>query len=153
MAPSRGCIILWFTAWTISGTECAPARNADSWPAEKSIDHWRAWRTELCGSTEWWTHWTVVSSIWFICCRALLVAYAFVRFSIVGYIQRCNGRPTVTKVTLANNQFSFQDKMDVILYENTFTIAHYSTPCVSFFFKEQLITKGTIFIRPSRNGI
>jgi len=39
--------------------------------------HWQiywssAWRTEGCGSTEWWTNWTVVLTIWFVCYHALV---------------------------------------------------------------------------------
>jgi len=60
--------------------------NLDQQIIDKSIDHW-SWQTEGCGLTELWSHWTVVLTIWFICCRALLcsvcVLITFMRFAIV----------------------------------------------------------------------
>jgi len=73
----RACIAFRFPIWTISRTECAPAQVllGESWPTDhRQVYCSVAWQTEGCGSTssEWWTHWTVVLTIWFICCRALL---------------------------------------------------------------------------------
>jgi len=47
------------------------------------------WRTECCGSSEWWTYWTVDLTITFISCRALLcsvcVPRTCVNFAIIVY--------------------------------------------------------------------
>ena len=38
----------------------------ESWPTDHRHFYWSlAWQTEGCGSTEWWTHWTVVLTIRF----------------------------------------------------------------------------------------
>jgi len=45
----------------------------ESWPTDHRHIYWSlARQTEGCGLTEWWTHWTVVLIIWFICCRVLM---------------------------------------------------------------------------------
>ena len=40
----------------------------ECWPTDHRQVYWPvAWQTEGCGSSEWWTHLTVVLIIWFIC--------------------------------------------------------------------------------------
>jgi len=63
------------------GTDFRPGRSqrpsayllGESWSSDHRQIYWSlAWQTEGCGSTEWWTYWTVVLTSWFICCSALL---------------------------------------------------------------------------------
>ena len=42
------------------------------WATLKNLDWLIDWLIEGCGSTKWWTHRTVVLTIWFICYRVLL---------------------------------------------------------------------------------
>jgi len=68
---SRACIALNFQP------ERSQRQSAhllgESWPTDHRQIYWSlAWQTEGSGSTEWWTHWTIVLTIWFICCSALL---------------------------------------------------------------------------------
>jgi len=68
--------------------ECAPAgrvltNRSSTSPLNSGATDWRQY------SSEWWTHWTVVLNIWFICSHALLcnvslcVLRTCVRFAIV----------------------------------------------------------------------
>jgi len=54
---------------------------------------------------------------------------------------------------MANNHFTFQDKMvkwmsSCVKKLFTFKMTYYSALCVSLLFNEELITKGTVFIGP-----
>jgi len=58
----------------------------ESWLTDHGQIWSLAWQTVGCGFTEWWTHWTVVLTIWFICCHSLVrtcILRTFVRFAIV----------------------------------------------------------------------
>jgi len=74
----------------LKDTVCTCSENHDQQIIDKSIDHgvtnWRLW-------SYWkWTHWTVVLTIWFVCCRALLcntcILRTFVHFAIVYRVLR-----------------------------------------------------------------
>ena len=50
------------------------------WPTHHLQIYWSlAWQTESCCSTEWWIHGTIVLTIWFICCHALLCSVCILR--------------------------------------------------------------------------
>jgi len=71
---SRACITFPFPICTISWTECAPAgriltNRSSTSLLTSGVTNWRLYKA---GSSEWWTHWTVVLIVWFICCHALL---------------------------------------------------------------------------------
>jgi len=52
----------------------------ESWPTDhRQVYRSVAWQTEGCGSSEWWTHWTVVLIICFIYCCALLCSVCVLR--------------------------------------------------------------------------
>jgi len=46
----------------------------ESWPTDHQQVHWSvAWQTKGSSSSEWWTYWTVVLNIWFICMSCSVV--------------------------------------------------------------------------------
>ena len=85
-----GTLFFWNTVCILYGSSAAervlhsnfqPGRSqgqsahllGESWPTDHQQVHWSvAWQTEGSSSSEWWTQWTVVLNIWFICCHALL---------------------------------------------------------------------------------
>jgi len=73
---------------------CTCLDNLDQHIIDKSIDHWR----------EWWPRWTVVLTIWFICCSALSRSICILR--IIRAFCHCVSSIIVVlweKVNLANN--------------------------------------------------
>ena len=79
-------------------------------------------------------------------CSVYVILRTYMHFSCI----ECYSG-TVTKSKSSKYYLTFQDKMDVIPCENNkrLQLAYYSALCVNFFFNEQLITQGTVFIGPN----
>ena len=125
--------------------------NLDQQIIDKSIDHWRDKLKAII-----WENGGLDTLNRFICCPALLRKrskniYAFCHCGSSVTMVCLFGTVLWQKVNLANNQLKFHVfKIKWMLFCVNYNGILFSTvgPYVTFFFIEQLITKGTVFIGP-----